>query len=149
MFMIRFAQLLAILGFASLISACNQSQPDQIQPAVKPSSDASAMAQEAWVLINQLDPIVYQGEQQHLAEIVEKPLRELSTRWRLEVKMTDSVAEGKYALCRKSLVSLQTWARSISEHQDSAAKKAAYERDKALCKDALDHPQFGNSIIQQ
>ncbi|GAA5009762.1 hypothetical protein GCM10023206_17090 [Acinetobacter puyangensis] len=133
---------------ASLVLAgCGKNEQQQeIRPAQKLSNDASAVANEAWILINQLDQILYSGEKDNLNEMVRKPLRELSTRWRIEVKMTDAVTEGKYALCRKSLTSLDAWTRSIDEHSiDIEKRKADYERDKALCKNAIEHPELGNT----
>lgn len=134
-------------------TGCNQSRREEIRPAVKPSSDASAIANEAWVLMNQLDQMLYQQQLTHWStdqreERIHRPLRELSTRWRLEVKMSDSVAEGQYALCRKSLVDLDAWARDFNI-ESAAERQATYERDKAICQHALKNPQLGNSIIQQ
>lgn len=139
-------KLSLLLVCSAILAGCGQKEEShRIQPAQKPSSDATAYAQEAWVLINQLDRLLYSGETQHLNEMVEEPLRELNTRWRVEVKMTDSVVEGKYALCRKSLTSLSAWSRSISNHAgDIESKKKQYEHDKALCKDAIEHPSQGN-----
>ena len=53
---------------------------------------------------------------------VRQPARKLSTDWRINVKMTDSVTEGKYALCRKALTSLEIWARSTVENSSSVAQ---------------------------
>ena len=36
--------------------------------------------------------------------------------------MTDSVTEGKYALCRKALTSLDVWARETLENNSSVAQ---------------------------
>ena len=36
--------------------------------------------------------------------------------------MTDSVTEGKYALCRKALTSLDIWARETLENNSSVAQ---------------------------
>lgn len=81
-----------------------------------------------------------------LEEQVRKPARKLSTDWRINVKMTDSVTEGKYALCRKALTSLEIWARETMDQSSSVAQKQAdYERDKQQCKDAIEHPQLGNT----
>ena len=56
------------------------------------------------------------------------------------------MTEGKYALCRKALTSLDTWARDVKDRSSSSAQKQAdYERDKAQCKDAIDHPALGNT----
>ena len=60
--------------------------------------------------------------------------------------MTDSVTEGKYALCRKAMTSLDTWARSTLEKDGEMQKnQAQYERDKAQCKDAIENPSLGNT----
>lgn len=137
----------SVLLASSVLTACgNNDRKQEIQPAQKLSNDATAVASEAWVLMNQLDQLLYAGEKDNLDETVRQPLRELSNRWRIEVKMTDSVTEGKYALCRKSLNSLDVWARSIKENtNDIEKKKADYERDKNLCKDAIEHPALGNT----
>lgn len=149
----------SMLLSSALLVGCNdgnQSPKQEIKPAQKMTNDASAVAKEAWILINQLDHALYDAEQQHLQndpnfrnsleDMVRKPLRDLSTRWRIEVKMTDSVTEGKYALCRKSLNTLDAWTRSvIQQSSDVAKRKSEYERDKALCKDAIDHPELGNT----
>ena len=121
----------------------------KIKPAKKLTNDASAVANEAWILINQLDQLIYAENAKSnpdLDGMVREPLRELSTRWRIEVKMTDSVTEGKYALCRKSLNSLDAWARSVQEQSsDRAQKQLNYERDKQYCKDAIENPKYGNT----
>ena len=81
-----------------------------------------------------------------IEENVRKPIRKLSTDWRINVKMTDSVTEGKYALCRKALTSLDAFARSTLEKDGSLVQKQQeYERDKAQCKDAIDNPNLGNT----
>ena len=142
--------LIAILLCSSLLfSACdNTQQRQEIKPAKKLSNDATEIANEAWALINQIDALLYAGETRQIDDL-RKPLRELSTRWRVEIKMTDSVTEGGYALCRKSLTSLDAWARSIKEQsRDMDRKKADYEHDKALCKHAIDHPEIGNTSPQ-
>ena len=83
-------------------------------------------------------------------EQVRKPARKLSTDWRINVKMTDSVTEGKYALCRKALTSLEIWARTTLEDGNSLAQKQAdYERDKKQCESAIAHPQLGNTDPKQ
>ncbi len=70
----------------------------------------------------------------------------MSTDWRINVKMTDSVTEGKYALCRKALTSLDSWARDVLANANSATQKQAdYERDKNQCKGAIDNPALGNT----
>lgn len=145
---INTASFLTILLSSTLLIACGQdnNRQQEIQPAKKLTNDASSVANEAWVLINQLDQILYAGEKENLDEVVRLPLRELSNRWKIEIKMTDSVTEGKYALCRKSLNSLDVWARSLKEGaKDIAHKQAEYERDKALCQDAIEHPELGNT----
>ena len=143
-----------LFGLLSL-QACGQSsgEPEkkvEIKPAPKLTNDATSYAQEAWTLINQVDPLVTTLAPDQLEAQVRKPVRKLSTDWRINVKMTDSVTEGKYALCRKALTSLDIWAREVAEKQSSVAQKQAdYQRDKAQCKDAIDHPQFGNTDPKQ
>ncbi|MFG0587682.1 hypothetical protein ACF8D3_06580 [Acinetobacter sp. YQ_14] len=134
-----------------LMTACGNSNNEaekkvEIKPAPKLSNDATTYANAAWDLINQIDPIVYQKQTTEIEENVRKPLRQLSTDWRINVKMTDSVTEGKYALCRKALTSLDTWAREVKDNPTaSTQKQTEYERDKAQCKDAIDNPALGNT----
>ncbi|HIQ34483.1 MULTISPECIES: hypothetical protein [Acinetobacter] len=134
-----------------LMTACGNSNNEaekkvEIKPAPKLSNDATTYANAAWDLINQIDPIVYQKQTTEIEENVRKPLRQLSTDWRINVKMTDSVTEGKYALCRKALTSLDTWAREVKDNPTASSQKQAdYERDKAQCKDAIDNPALGNT----
>lgn len=149
--------LLLITVFASLfgLQACgnsNDQTPDQknkveIKAAPKLTNDATSYAHEAWKMMNNLDPYVYRKQLNLIEEKVRKPIRKLSTDWRINVKMTDSVTEGKYALCRKALTSLDTWARATLEKKDGdlLEKQKEYERDKALCKDAIDNPSLGNT----
>ncbi|KXZ62919.1 hypothetical protein AVENLUH5627_03374 [Acinetobacter venetianus] len=133
------------------MTACGNSNNEaekkvEIKPAPKLSNDATTYANAAWDLINQIDPIVYQKQTTEIEENVRKPLRQLSTDWRINVKMTDSVTEGKYALCRKALTSLDTWAREVKDNPTASSQKQAdYERDKAQCKDAIDNPALGNT----
>ena len=134
-----------------LMTACGNSNNEaekkvEIKPAPKLSNDATTYANAAWDLINQIDPIVYQKQTKEIEDKVRKPLRQLSTDWRINVKMTDSVTEGKYALCRKALTSLDTWAREVKDNPTASTQKQAdYERDKAQCKDAIDNPALGNT----
>ncbi|MBH2001398.1 MAG: hypothetical protein I8H98_03915 [Moraxellaceae bacterium] len=141
-----------IMLFSSLLlTACDHSsnEPEkkvEIKPAPKLNNDATTYARAAWKLINQIDSIVYNRQTAEIEEKVRKPLRQLSTDWRINVKMTDSVTEGKYALCRKALTSLDTWARDVKDNSSASAQKQAdYERDKAQCKDAIDNPALGNT----
>ena len=78
--------------------------------------------QKAWTLINTVDHLVYEKQLSQINDNVRKPLRQLSTDWRINVKMTDSVTEGKYALCRKALTSLDVWARETLENNSSVAQ---------------------------
>ncbi|UUM26246.1 hypothetical protein NQU59_11035 [Acinetobacter colistiniresistens] len=134
-----------------LLAACGNSSTEpkekvEIKPAPKLNNDATTYANAAWTLINNIDSIVYNKQTADIEEKVRKPLRQLSTDWRINVKMTDSVTEGKYALCRKALTSLDTWARDVKDNGNgSAQKQADYERDKAQCKDAIDNPALGNT----
>ena len=134
-----------------LLTACgnenNQAEKKvQIKPAPKLTNDATVYAQKAWTLINQIDSILYKQQVSEIEEKVRKPVRQLSTDWRINVKMTDSVTEGKYALCRKALTTLDSWAREVKDQpQAASAKQANYERDKAQCKNAIEHPALGNT----
>ena len=142
--------IVSLLCSTVLLQACgndNTNEPKaEIKPAPKLTNDATVYAGEAWELINTVDPIVYAKQVDQIEEKVRKPARKLSTDWRINVKMTDSVTEGKYALCRKALTSLEIWARETIDNSSSVAQKQAdYERDKAQCKDAIDNPALGNT----
>ncbi len=148
----RKTHLVALMLCSTVImTACGNSNNEaekkvEIKPAPKLSNDATTYANAAWDLINQIDPIVYQKQTTEIEENVRKPLRQLSTDWRINVKMTDSVTEGKYALCRKALTSLDTWAREVKDNPTASTQKQTdYERDKAQCKDAIDNPALGNT----
>ncbi|OLO13316.1 hypothetical protein BUV99_13350, partial [Corynebacterium diphtheriae] len=54
-------------------------------------------ANAAWQFMNEVDPLVYNKEMEQIDAQVRQPARKLSTDWRINVKMTDSVTEGKYA----------------------------------------------------
>ena len=131
------------------LQGCNKSSSEEkvvIKPAPKLTNDATTYAHKAWDLINQVEPIVQQAQRAKIESEVRKPLRELGIQWRVNVKMTDSVTEGKYALCRKAMVSLDSWARATANQDaDLPQAYADYTRDKALCKDAIDHPNLGNT----
>lgn len=139
--------MVAVMG----LTACGNSSTEsdkkvEIKTAPKLTNDATTYANEAWKLINQVEPYVYRKQLNLIEENVRKPVRKLSTDWRINVKMTDSVTEGKYALCRKALTSLDTWARSTLEKNSAMQKnQQQYEVDRAQCKDAIDHPSLGNT----
>ena len=138
-----------------LLQGCGQSshekeQSAEIKPAPKLTNDATAYAQQAWELINQVDHFVYAKDLEKLEQEVRQPARKLSTDWRINVKMTDSVTEGKYALCRKALTSLEVFARATIDSSPALAdKQADYERDKSQCKNAIEHPELGNTDPKQ
>lgn len=143
-----------LLSSALLLQACGQQngndQQVDIKPAPKLTNDATHYANQAWELISRVDHLVYAKKLELLENEVRQPARALSTEWRINVKMTDSVTEGKYALCRKALTSLEIFARATAEESSSLnAKQADYERDKAQCKDAIEHPEFGNTDPKQ
>lgn len=133
------------------LAACGNSNSKsekkvEIKPAPKLTNDATTYANAAWKLINEIDVLVYNKQVTDIEEKVRKPIRQLSTDWRINVKMTDSVTEGKYALCRKALTSLDSWARDVKDNaNNSGQKQSDYERDKAQCKDAIDNPALGNT----
>ncbi|NHB57234.1 hypothetical protein G9F32_04190 [Acinetobacter sp. 194] len=143
--------LLCVLLASSVLQGCGQSsnEPEkkvEIKTAPKITNDATVYAQKAWDLINQIDPILYQNQVAQINKDVREPVRKLNLDWRINVKMTDSVTEGKYALCRKALTSIDSWARAIVENEGQLEqRKATYERDKTQCKDAIDNPALGNT----
>lgn len=135
------------------LQGCGQQAPSEqveIKAAPKLSNDATVYANEAWRLINEVDGLVYSKQLDKLEQYVRQPTRQLSMDWRIEVKMTDSVTEGKYALCRKALTSLEIFARATLEQSNTlAVKQADYERDKAQCQDAISRPELGNTDPKQ
>ncbi|OTG82400.1 hypothetical protein [Acinetobacter sp. ANC 4648] len=153
MFAVKPHSFLMMVVFSSILGlqACGNSSSDpkdkvEIKAAPKLTNDATAYAKQAWILMNQVEPYVYRKQLNLIEDKVRKPIRKLSMDWRINVKMTDSVTEGKYALCRKALTSLDTWARANLEKGDNILpKQKAYEHDKAQCKDAIDHPALGNT----
>ncbi|MQW91097.1 hypothetical protein GFH30_08095 [Acinetobacter wanghuae] len=145
----RGALVASFLCASMLLQGCGQDNATdkqvKIQPAPKLTNDATTYAHAAWELMNQVDSLVYNKQVAVIEEQVRTPVRKLTTDWRVNVKMTDSVTEGKYALCRKALTSLDIWARVTADGQLSDQKKADYERDKQQCRDALEHPELGNT----
>lgn len=143
--------LASIMATALLLQGCgspdqNAQEKVEIKAAPKLTHDATEYAHLAWSLINEVEPYVYRKQLNLIEDSVRIPLRKLSTDWRINVKMTDSVTEGRYALCRKSLTSLDVWARATLEKEPNLRQKQLdYERDKAQCKDALDNPSQGNT----
>ena len=148
---LRTLGLAAIIVSSLLLQACGQSEqaPEQkveIKAAPKITNDATEYAQRAWVFINEVDGLVYNKQLDQIEAKVRHPARKLSTDWRINVKMTDSVTEGKYALCRKALTSLEVWARETLDGSSSVAQKQSdYERDKEQCRGAIDNPSLGNT----
>ena len=153
MFFLKSRTILIVSTLLSglLIQGCGNSSTEpkekvEIKAAPKLTNDATYYAQAAWGFMNEADPFVYNKQRNLIEEKVRKPLRKLSTDWRINVKMTDSVTEGKYAMCRKALQTLDIWARGLVEQETQLVEKQTdYERDKAQCKDAIDHPSLGNT----
>ena len=147
----RFGLVCTVLASALALQGCGNSsngteEKVEIKAAPKITNDATVYAQKAWDLINQVDPILYQKQIDQISTAVREPVRQLALDWRINVKMTDSVTEGKYALCRKALTSVDSWARALVEDEGQLVQRqAAYERDKAQCKDAIANPELGNT----
>ena len=143
--------MLAVCCSIFALQACGNSSSEskakvEIKEAPKLTNDATTYAQQAWVLMNQIEPYVYRKQLNLIEEKVRKPIRKLSTDWRINVKMTDSVTEGKYALCRKALTTLDTWARAtLDKDSELQQKQQDYEHDKAQCLDAIENPTLGNT----
>lgn len=146
-----FTLLPAILASSLLLQGCGNSSEEaekqvEIKPATQITNDATIYAQQAWILINQVDPLLYANAKDRISAEVRAPIRQLILDWRINVKMTDSVTEGKYALCRKALTSIDSWARAIVENEGQLKQRQAnYERDKQQCKTAVDNPELGNT----
>ncbi|MCO8042990.1 hypothetical protein OC498_10480 [Acinetobacter bohemicus] len=154
MFKTRALLTVSLISSVLLLQACgnDHQSPEQaqIKPAPKLTNDATTYANAAWKLINEVDPLVYNRQLDQLEKQVREPARKLSTDWRINVKMTDSVTEGKYALCRKALTSLEIWARTTLENGSSVAQKQAdYGRDKKQCENAIANPALGNTDPKQ
>lgn len=152
MFTLKFGSgIFCVLLVSSVLQGCGQSsnEPEkkvEIKTAPKIDNDATVYAKKAWDLINQVDPILYQHQVDQIQSKVRSPVRQLVLDWRINVKMTDSVTEGKYALCRKALTTIDAWARAIVEDERQLEqRRTAYERDKAQCKTAIENPELGNT----
>lgn len=147
----RFGYLTVVLASVLALQGCGNSSDGEekkveIKAAPKMTNDATVYAQKAWKLINEVDPVLYQNQKDQIQEIVRKPVRQLNLDWQINVKMTDSVTEGKYALCRKALTSIDAWARAIVENEGQLdTRKSNYERDKAQCQNAIANPEQGNT----
>ncbi|WP_244518164.1 hypothetical protein [Acinetobacter boissieri] len=144
--------ILTVVACAIALAGCNQKDEPKvvIKPAPKLTKDATQYAKESWALMTQIDNMLSNSHlnQNQIDDDIRKPLRELGNRWMINIKMGDSVAEGNFALCRKAMVSLDSVARAIQTQEDSHKiedAKILYLRDKALCKNALDNPELGNS----
>ncbi len=163
MFLTHFKTLFVVTVVSSALMACGGSQSSSstnrpaetqtpteqksgIQPAQKLSPDATAHAQRAWDFLNQVEPLLKDKKIDQLDVNVRQPIRQLTEEWMTQVKMTDAVTEGKYAMCRKSLISMDAWARELLQNGSQIEKKQeSYLRDKALCADAIQHPELGNT----
>lgn len=147
----RLACVCAVMVSTVALQGCGNSsngseQKVEIKAAPKITNDATVYAKNAWDLINQVDPILYQNQKDQIQTMVREPVRQLTLDWRINVKMTDSVTEGKYALCRKALTSIDSWARAIVENEGQLAlRQSTYEADKAKCKGAISNPEQGNT----
>lgn len=128
-----------VVVFLALIGCSQSKEKVEIKPAPKQSNDATQYAQRAWELMNHVEP--YVENHQDLEKNVRKPIRELSTDWKINVKMGDSVTEGRYALCRKALTDLETWSRAVEDQSIAAT----YKQDKSECHYAIEHPELGNT----
>ena len=146
----RAITMIALPCILFVLQACSQPSEEakkvEIKPAQQLTNDATTYANKAWILMNQIDGLVYAQKLDVIEDQVRKPVRKLTTDWRINVKMTESVTEGKYALCRKALSSLDVWAReSLEQSATLQQKQADYERDKQQCKEAISHPELGNT----
>lgn len=147
---LRFKCGVVVIMSTCLLQACGNSSTEsekiEIKPAPKITNDATVYANQAWALINQVDPVLYANDKARIQVDVRDPVRQLILDWRINVKMTDSVTEGKYALCRKALNSIDAWARAVIENEGQLTQRQAnYERDKNQCKSAVDNPELGNT----
>lgn len=139
--------LVACGGQKQADSTVNQQQSEKkIQPAVKLSPDATMHAQRAWQFIQQVETLLQEQKIDMLDGSVRQPIRQLTEDWLTQVKMNDAVTEGKYAMCRKTLQSMDAWARALQDNsRDIEKRREMYLHDKALCEDAINHPELGNT----
>lgn len=144
-----------------ILTACGSSQPQniknppsnqstseekKIKKAPKLSSDATVHAQHAWIFIQNVEPILLNNPSaEQLEQTIRQPIRQIKEAWLTQVKMNDAVTEGKYALCRKTLDSMDILAREMLQNGKIDKKLQDYQRDKALCQDAIEHPELGNT----
>lgn len=139
--------LVACGGQKQTDSTANPQQSEKkIQPAVKLSPDATMHAQRAWQFVQQVEVLLQEPKIDMLDGSVRQPIRQLTEDWLTQVKMNDAVTEGKYAMCRKTLQSMDAWARALQDNsRDIEKRREMYLRDKALCEDAINHPELGNT----
>lgn len=117
-----------------------------IEKAEKMTNDATAHAHLAWQFMQQAEHLVNALNKDILKEQVRQPLRKIQNDWLTQVKMTDAVTEGNYALCRKALQSLDIWARAIEDDSSQIVQKQKdYERDREQCEIAIKNPSLGNT----
>lgn len=105
---------------------------------VKPvSTDASSIAAETYQFLLKAEQATSTLDPTHTSQFDQQifnPVNTLLTRWRLEVKQSDSVAGDQYTICRGALISLDAWARSVIDQSSSmSSKKEVFENQKKLC----------------
>lgn len=146
MFIFLLLTLTICLAGCDTQNTSSSQEKKSLQPAVKLSPDATTHAQQAWIFINQVEPLLEQKQLDVLETQVRQPINQLRIDWQTQVKMTDAVTEGKYALCRKTLNSMDIWARELLQNGTQVDKKREdYLRDKALCQNAIENPELGNT----
>lgn len=159
--MLRPVSLVACIFTLMILTACGGSQPQtadqlssnastteekKIKKAPKLSPDATAHAQRAWNFIQAAEPMLLSNPSKEVLERdIRQPIRQIKEAWLTQVKMNDAVTEGKYALCRKTLDSMDILAREMLQNGKIEKKLKDYQRDKELCRDAIEHPELGNT----
>lgn len=138
--------LLAVLVLFG-VSACdkhdtaNQNKDLELKKVKPLSTDASLIAAEVYqFLLNaeQTIPKLDIANRAQFDEQVFNPANTLLTRWRLEVKQSDSVAGDQFTICRGALISLDAWARSVLDQSSAAStKQEVFVNQKQLCGQAL------------
>lgn len=148
--MIRNTLLVGSLWVLFGLTACGKNdakdQHNTVElKTVKPvSTDASLIATQVYQFLSQAERLVATldpANSQQFDQQIFNPVNTLLTRWRLEVKQSDSVAGDQFTICRGALVSLDAWARSVvTQSSNIDNKKQVFENQKQLCgKAVLDH----------
>lgn len=129
-----------MLMFMMALSGCQKPHPDEkndnsaeSQPKPAPTNDSYPVAKDVYQFLLQAEPLLAVKTTDFQKQIY-TPIRQLLTRWQLEVKQGDSAIGDQYTICRGALLSLDEWTRSVeSDSSSQADKKEIFENQKQIC----------------